>query len=137
MSGSGAPPDLAPTRRNGVKKYGFGLNIEAVPLRRCRRVWPLWVERREDRKLGVYRDRPLTEWRPVAEGLALETRRDTIGVAAVSDYLSGDHRAFLAAGGYGFIIGDGRLNYAPEQIVEAYYSFRATDSWTVTGDYNT
>ena len=33
------------------------------------------------------------------------------------------HRAFLAAGGNGFFVGDGRLNYRPESIVEGYYSF--------------
>ncbi|HTP26797.1 MAG TPA: carbohydrate porin, partial [Anaeromyxobacteraceae bacterium] len=30
-------------------------------------------------------------------------------------------RRYLAAGGFGFIIGDGRLSYAPEVLVEAYY----------------
>ena len=36
--------------------------------------------------------------------------------------LSADHRAYLKAGGYGFLIGDGNLNYAPESIAEAFYS---------------
>ena len=31
------------------------------------------------------------------------------------------------AGGAGFFLGDGRLNYRPERIVEAYYSFRMTE----------
>lgn len=38
--------------------------------------------------------------------------------------LSKDHRNYLKAGGYGFIIGDGRLNYHPEMITELYYSFK-------------
>ena len=29
----------------------------------------------------------------------------------------------MAAGGYGFIVGDGALSYGPEQIGELYYSF--------------
>lgn len=51
------------------------------------------------------------------------------------DCLSGDHRCYLAAGGLGFIIGDGRLNYRPEQIVESFYAFQLNKQWTVTGDY--
>lgn len=49
--------------------------------------------------------------------------RDTLGLAYAQNGLSGSHRAFLAAGGNGFFVGDGRLNYRPEIIVESYYSF--------------
>jgi high affinity Mn2+ porin len=38
--------------------------------------------------------------------------------------LSDDHVAYLAAGGLGFLLGDGRLAYATERIVKAYYSAR-------------
>jgi len=48
---------------------------------------------------------------------------DEIGVAFIVNGLSDWHRRYLAAGGYGFIIGDGHLNYSPEMITEVYYSF--------------
>jgi high affinity Mn2+ porin len=35
-----------------------------------------------------------------------------------------DGADYLAAGGYGFIIGDGRLSDAPEEILEAYYRWK-------------
>lgn len=46
---------------------------------------------------------------------------DTIGLGANIGGLQRPQRRFLAAGGTGFILGDGRLNYAPEAVVEAYY----------------
>lgn len=46
-----------------------------------------------------------------------------LGISTVLNGLSMPHKNYLAAGGYGFIIGDGRLNYAPEFITEAYYRF--------------
>jgi high affinity Mn2+ porin len=53
---------------------------------------------------------------------------DNVGIAAVVNALSQDHRDYLAAGGYGFLIGDGALRYGPEQIVEGYYSLKMTST---------
>ena len=36
--------------------------------------------------------------------------------------LSNQHKNYLAKGGLGFIIGDGKLNYATEHLLEMYYS---------------
>lgn len=133
-AGSGVP-DLEATRRNGAKKYGFGLNAEQA-LSGDAGLFARygWNDGKTESWAFTEIDRSLSAGMAV-KGLRWGRRRDTVGLAAVRDYLSGDHRAFLAAGGYGFIIGDGRINYAPEQIVEAYYAFRVSGSWTVTGDY--
>jgi high affinity Mn2+ porin len=53
----------------------------------------------------------------------------------VRNQLSGDQRSYLAAGGLGFIIGDGALHYASEKIFEAYYAVPAPMGFTITGDY--
>ena len=60
---------------------------------------------------------------------------DTIGIGAAINGLSRDHRDFLAAGGTGIIIGDGRLNYRPEQIVEAYYAWAIRQGVVWSFDY--
>jgi high affinity Mn2+ porin len=60
---------------------------------------------------------------------------DTIGIGGAINGLSAAHRAFLAAGGNGLLIGDGQLNYRPEQIFEAYYAYRVTQTLTATADY--
>ncbi len=54
---------------------------------------------------------------------------DRLGAAAVIEALSAVHRDYLAGGGSGFLLGDGRLNYAHEQILESYY--RAQWSWSL------
>jgi len=60
---------------------------------------------------------------------------DTIGIGGAINGLSAAHRDFLAAGGTGLLIGDGQLNYRPEQIVEAYYAYQLRKGVTLTADY--
>ncbi len=48
---------------------------------------------------------------------------DTLGIAYALNGLSDTHRDYLSAGGLGFFIGDGKLTYGMENIVEAFYSF--------------
>lgn len=45
---------------------------------------------------------------------------DQLGAAVVVNGISPEHRDYLAAGGYGFIVGDGALNYGLERIGEVY-----------------
>jgi high affinity Mn2+ porin len=60
---------------------------------------------------------------------------DTIGVGGAINGLSSAHRDFLAAGGLGLLIGDGRLNYSNERILEAYYAYALGKGFTLTADY--
>jgi high affinity Mn2+ porin len=63
-------------------------------------------------------------------------RADTIGLAGVVNALSGDRRRYLAAGGLGILVGDGRLAHAGhEDIVETYYGLAAASAVHVTLDY--
>lgn len=59
------------------------------------------------------------------KGTSWGRKDDELALAFVGNGLSPDHRDYLAAGGYGFIIGDGRLNYFPELIAELYYKINA------------
>ena len=71
----------------------------------------------------------------VLKGASWQRPNDAIGVAGAINGLSGIHKDFLAAGGIGLLIGDGRLNYANEQIFETYYSIKVTQQTTVSLDY--
>lgn len=78
--------------------------------------------------------------RSIATGISLKgnlwkRENDMFGIAAVVNGLSSGHRSYLAAGGYGFLIGDGRLNYGTENIIESYYSFNAFNGMFISPDY--
>jgi len=60
---------------------------------------------------------------------------DRVGLALVENQLSHNAKLYLAAGGLGGLIGDGRLPAAgPEQIVESYYSLAVAGLGTLTAD---
>jgi high affinity Mn2+ porin len=60
---------------------------------------------------------------------------DTLAIAGVLNTISKAHEAYLAAGGYTALIGDGALpNPGPEKILEAYYTLPVY-AWQVTFDY--
>lgn len=48
---------------------------------------------------------------------------DTIGLAGALNTLSKSHQQFSALGGLGVTIGDGRLSYSGEKVLETYYQF--------------
>jgi carbohydrate-selective porin OprB len=58
---------------------------------------------------------------------------DRVGAAIAVEGLSEPHRQYLAAGGTGFVLGDGRLDYGHEQILEIYY--RADIPWPLNGGW--
>ena len=60
---------------------------------------------------------------------------DVCGIATVVNGISKGHGDFLKAGGYGFIIGDGTLNYRHETIIETYYNVHLAKYFWLTLDY--
>ena len=56
-------------------------------------------------------------------------------IGGVINGITGQHEAFLNAGGLGILVGDGKLpNPGTERIVEMYYSLPVS-SWRLTFDY--
>lgn len=60
---------------------------------------------------------------------------DVVGLAGVINGLSSEARRYFSAGGIGILIGDGRLNYGTEKIIETYYSFRISPYLKIALDY--
>lgn len=69
------------------------------------------------------------------DGDLWKRKKDHLGLGFAINGLSEDHRNYLEAGGYGFIIGDGKLNYGHEQIWEAYYSLNIMKFLFISPDY--
>jgi carbohydrate-selective porin OprB len=59
------------------------------------------------------------------KGTLWHRKWDRAGVVFVSNGISHDHAEYLALGGDGFLLGDGRLNYGRENIIETYYTLHA------------
>jgi high affinity Mn2+ porin len=63
---------------------------------------------------------------------------DTVSLALIVDGISKAHEAYLAAGGLGILVGDGRLPHpGAETIVEAYYSLAVIKGVHLTLDSQT
>ncbi len=70
------------------------------------------------------------------KGAGWDRSDDTVGVAFETSAVSRAAQSYLAAGGLGLLIGDGRLTqYRNEQVVEAYYDAQLIKGVNVALDY--
>jgi high affinity Mn2+ porin len=121
--------------RHTLPKYGFYANLEqqvATDVGLFARV--SWNDGQNEILSFTDIDRSLSGGLSI-KGSYWGRARDTIGIGGAINGLSSAHRDFLAAGGLGLLIGDGRLNYRPEQILEAYYAYALGKGFTLTADY--
>jgi high affinity Mn2+ porin len=76
----------------------------------------------------------------IAAGVSISGKRwgrgdDTVGVAGILNAISREHQHYLALGGLGILVGDGKLPHpGPEEIVEAYYDAAVTKHVWLTLD---
>ncbi len=116
-------PDLLKVEIQGGTKFGFGLNFEQpvaddgetgvfARIGWNNGVHETWAYTESDRhaSLGIQ-----------VSGAQWGRKNDAFGVGYGVNALSGPHREYLAAGGSGILLGDGRLNYGHERVIEAYY----------------
>ena len=69
------------------------------------------------------------------KGSGWSRAKDRIGLALIANDISAARRRYLAAGGLGILIGDGKLPHVgPELIGETYYDFAAVGPLHVTAD---
>jgi hypothetical protein len=122
LAGMDPQPIIEAHRKQGRIKYGFGLNTEQEITKTVRVFGRLgWNEGQNesfaytevDQAVEVGADWQLKRWR---------RPNDKVGFAFITNGISRWHQLYLALGGNGFLLGDGRLTYGREDILETYYT---------------
>lgn len=123
LKSGAAAPDITAHVQQTSKKYGMGLNFEQEVSANARLFGRVgWND-------GATESYAYTEIDQTFEvGADYSMKRfgraeDKFGVTFVTNAVKRDHQWYLAHGGLGFLLGDGRLKYAREDIVEAYYNY--------------
>ena len=131
----GQPPDVTATRRPGRVKWGAVINL-SQPITPSLGLFlrGSWNDGHNEAWAYAEIERSFTVgglWKaPFSSRPA-----DSLGAAFVVNGLSKDHRDYLAAGGYGFMIGDGRLSYGLETISEVFYQAALHEHVWLAADY--
>ena len=118
---AGGTPDLAAVRELRTKRgIGIGAQYELIKdvggyMRAA------WNDGRSETYAFTEIDQSLSAG-VLAKGTLWRRANDTLGIAHYINALHGPHRDYLAAGGSGFFLGDGQLNYAREKTTEIFYS---------------
>ena len=120
---AGTVPDVVANDREGRRKYGYGINLEQ-PLADDGDTGIFarygWNDGKTESFAFTEVDRHFSIGGQLA-GARWGRANDRLGVGMVVERLSALHQGYLAAGGSDFLLGDGRLNYGYERIVESYY----------------
>ena len=131
---TGGTPDINQVRNKLQDKWGWGIGLEQA-------LGPnLGLFARYSQADGQTETDAFTEIdRSLSGGLLFDGQAwqrpgDRWGIAFASNRLSASRRAYLGAGGLGFFIGDGALNYRPEQVLETFYSLQLQPQLSVTID---
>jgi high affinity Mn2+ porin len=126
---SGSAPVITSVEKFGAVKYGFGLNAEQE-LTDSLRIFGRFGWNEGQHESYVYTEVDQTfefggdySLRNGIPGVrSLHRPNDKLGLAFVTNAIKRDHQAYLRLGGLGFLLGDGHLNYAREDILETYYN---------------
>jgi hypothetical protein len=119
---AGTTPDIANHPWRITRKYGFGINVEQNLTRYLTAFARFgWNNGKTESFAFTEVDQSFAEG-VGASGAWWHRKQDRAGIAFVSNAIKKDHQNYLAAGGTGFLLGDGHLNYGRENIVESYYT---------------
>jgi high affinity Mn2+ porin len=133
-SDSGKYTEALAIHRPGTLKYGVGISADQELTKDVGAFLRLgWNDGKTESFAFTAIDRL------ASAGISVNGRRwkrpeDTVATALTVAGISGVHASFLANGGYDFLIGDGRLTYAPEYNWESYYSARLFPGFFATID---
>ncbi|HSZ20646.1 MAG TPA: carbohydrate porin [Candidatus Acidoferrum sp.] len=122
LAGRTPTPEITAHPQQTTTKYGFGVNVEQ-PLTDWLGIFARWGWNEGQHESYAYTEVDETEQVGAgAQGTKWRRKLDRAGLAFVSNGISREHQEYLALGGVGFLLGDGRLNYGRENIIETYYT---------------
>ncbi|HEX7369917.1 MAG TPA: carbohydrate porin [Rhodanobacteraceae bacterium] len=134
---TGSVPDIVADGRDGRRKYGYALNAE-LPLADGGDTGLFarygWNDGHTESFAFTEVDRDASVGAQIS-GAHWHRPADRLGIALDVNALSRGHRDYLAAGGCGFVLCDGRLDYGHEEIAEAYYAFQPFPHMTLSPDF--
>ena len=125
LAGEGTRPNILLHEHQGALKYGFGYNMDqhlSANLRAFGRFG--WNEGQHESYAYTEVDQTVEAGADYA-GTRWYRPQDKVAIAVVSNAIKSDHQEYLKLGGLGFLLGDGKLNYGRETIVESYYTWHA------------
>jgi len=115
-------------------KYGFGINMDqAISSNLGVFFKAMWSDGRTETYAFGEVDRSIATGVSIKGG-NWDRAQDTLGISYLAHFLSRDRREYLEKGGISYFIGDGWLNYRPEQIFETYYNLNITKKLWLTAD---
>ncbi len=131
---TGTAPVVQAIRRPGTGKYGTGISFDQELTNDVGVFARLgWNDGKTEDFAFTAIDR-LAEGGVSIKGTRWKRKDDVVATAFAATGVSGAHAVYLADGGLDFLIGDGRLNYAPEYLWESYYSAHVVRGLTATFD---
>jgi hypothetical protein len=133
-SDNASAPDLCWVRKANIK-MGIGINMEQSL---SQDIGVFFRGMISDGKTEVYSytssDQSLS-FGAAMKGLRWGREKDTLGLGYAQSWISKQHVNYLNMGGIDGFIGDGKINYKPEQVVDIYYQYHAFRSAWLTLDY--
>ena len=118
-------PDITAHPWHITRKYGFGVNVEQTLTRFLTAFTRFGWDNGKTESFAYTEVDQTFAGGLGANGGWWHRKQDRAGVALVSNAICKDHQTYLADGGLGFLLGDGKLNYGRENIVETYYTIHA------------
>ncbi len=131
---TGQKPEAQAIRKPGTLKYGFGINLEQEITKDFGFFMRLgWSDGKTEDFAFTAIDR-LANAGVSLTGTRWHRPNDTVATAFTAAGISGVHALYLERGGNDFLIGDGKLNYAPEYAWESYYSAQIVKGFDIGVD---
>ena len=118
-------PEITSVEKFGALKYGVDFNVEQNVTANLRLAGRFGWNEGQHESFAYTEDDQTFIFGGDYAGSQWHRKLDKIGVAFVTNAIKKDHQNYLKLGGLGFLLGDGTLNYAREDILEAYYNAHA------------